>query len=380
MSQQDSLLKQHSLALQTEIKERIEQQNTISFAEFMQMALYQPGLGYYSSGLQKFGKDGDFVTAPELGNLFAQCMAKQFQQILTDLEPAVILELGAGTGSFCVDCMTALDVLGCLPEKYYILEVSADLQQRQKQKINTLAEHLKQRIQWLSQPPTNDFDGIIFANEVVDALAVEVFKYEHNKFKQMRVYWDQEFKSSWQAMPAQLAQQLSAKNLQLDEGYVSEFIPHLSSWLLTVSKHLRKGMVLMVDYGYERSAYYHPQRDQGTLVCYHQHQANFNYFSRVGIQDMTAFVDFTALAEAADDCGLSVDGYTTQSHFLMSLGIGEILGDCENDYKNYYRNTTEMKKLTLPNEMGEKFKVMALSRGMNPELLGFTFSNQLHLL
>ncbi|HHL32533.1 MAG TPA: SAM-dependent methyltransferase, partial [Oceanospirillales bacterium] len=317
---------------------------------------------------------------PELGNLFAQCMAKQFQQILTGLESALILELGAGTGSFCVDCMIALDALGCLPEKYYILEISADLQQRQKQKVKTLPEHLKQRIQWLSQPPINDFNGIVFANEVVDALAVEVFKYEQHQFKQMRVHWEQEFKSSWQPMPTPLAQQLSAKNLQLDEGYVSEFIPHLSSWLLTVSKNLRKGLVLMVDYGYERSAYYHPQRNQGTLVCYHQHQANFNYFSRIGIQDITAFVDFTALAEAADDCGLSVDGYTTQSHLLMSLGIGEMLGDSENDYKNYYKKTTEMKKLTMPNEMGEKFKVMALSRDINTELRGFTFSNQLHLL
>jgi SAM-dependent MidA family methyltransferase len=384
MPQIDSSLKQHSLALQNIIKERIEHENNISFAQFMQMALYQPGYGYYSSGTHKFGKEGDFVTSPELGSLFAQCMAQQFQQVLSQIESPVILELGAGTGQFCYDCLLALDDMHCLPKTYTILEVSADLQQRQKDKIKTLPKHLSSLVEWIQQPLEQPFNGVIFANEVIDALAVEVFRVENLHYQQMCVTWnddiDHGFKEKWQAMPDNLAQQLEAKELTLSDGYVSEFVPNLSAWLKTITENLKQGVVLLVDYGYERSAYYHPQRNQGTLICFSQHQANFNYFENVGIQDMTAFVDFTAVAEAADDCRLDVDGYTTQAHFLMSLGIEQKLGDSENDYTNYYKNTTEMKKLVMPNEMGEKFKVIAFSKNFEQALMGFNFSNQLHLL
>ena len=385
MSQQDSTIEQHSLAshglaLKKKITERIEKQGDISFAQYMQMALYQPGLGYYSSGNHKFGESGDFVTAPELGDLFAKCMAKQFQQLITKISSPIILELGAGTGQFCYDCLLELDCLNTLPEKYYILEISADLQARQKQKIATLPDHLQQLVCWIQQPLTEDFNGIIFANEVVDALAVEVFKVEDQHYKQMRVSWDADFKQQWQYFPKLLNSELLKKNLNLQDGYVSEFIPHLADWLTTISQNLSQGVILFVDYGYDSKAYYHPQRNEGTLVCYFQHQANFDYFSNVGIQDITAFVDFTALAQAADDCQLSVDGYTPQAHFLMSLGIQDKLGDSEADYENYYKKTTEMKKLTMPNEMGEKFKVIALSRNCDEELQGFSFSNQLYLL
>jgi len=380
MPQLNSQLKQHSLALQNKIRERITQQNDISFAELMQMALYHPGLGYYSSGTHKFGKDGDFITSPEMGQLFAQCMANQFQQILKGLSSPVIVELGAGTGQFCFDCLLELDKLNSLPEKYYILEVSADLQQRQKQKIEGLSKHLKAKVEWLSKPLENVFSGVIFANEVIDALAVEVFKYEDQQFKQMRVGYEGGYVKKWQAFPQHLNKEIGHKELNLAEGYVSEFIPHLNEWLNTITQCLKQGVVLFVDYGYERKGYYHPQRNQGTLVCHFQHQANFDYFSNIGIQDITAFVDFTAVAEAADVCGLSVDGYTTQAHFLMGLEIHNKLGDSEKDFTNYYQNTTEMKKLTLPNEMGEKFKVIALSRDYEGDLLGFAFSNQLHLL
>lgn len=380
MSQLNSNLEQHSLALQKEIREKIAKHNDISFAEFMQMALYHPGLGYYSSGTHKFGKEGDFVTSPELGNLFAQCMAGQFQQVLKDLPSPVIMELGAGTGQFCFDCLIELDNLNCLPEKYYILEVSADLQQRQKLKIDSLSSHLKELVEWISQPFDNQFSGVIFANEVLDALAVEVFKYEKQQYKQMRVNYNGSFNQGWKAFSDSLNLQITDKQLDLTDGYVSEFIPYLSEWLQTISHNLKQGVVIIVDYGYDRNAYYHPQRNEGTLVCHFQHQANFDYFSNIGIQDITAFVDFTAVAEAADDCDLSVDGYTTQAHFLMGLEIQNKLGNSETDYSNYYQKTTEMKKLTMPNEMGEKFKVIALSRNFEDELAGFSFSNQLHLL
>ncbi len=380
MSEIDPSLKQHSLALTQMIRQRIAKESNISFSEFMHMALYQPGLGYYSSGTHKFGKDGDFITSPEQGDLFAKCLAKQFKQVLDSLDTPVIMELGAGTGQFCYDCLIELDQLNCLPEKYYILEVSADLQHRQKQKLNTLPEPIKQRVEWIYEPPIDEFNGVVFANEVIDALAVEVFKVEDQSYKQLRVDCDSDFSKTWVKFPNALEVDLLSKNLDLADGYESEFIPYLSEWLQTITAGLEKGAVFFVDYGYERNSYYHPQRNQGTLVCHFQHQANFDYFKNIGIQDITAFVDFTAVAEAADDCGLSVDGYCTQAHFLMSLAIHDKLGDSENDFENYYRKTTEMKKLTLPNEMGEKFKVMALSKNFDEDLLGFSFANQLHLL
>ncbi len=373
-------LEQHSLALQKIIKDKIEKTGSISFAQFMHMALYQPGFGYYSSGNHKFGKEGDFVTAPELGDLFAKSMASQFSQVIHTIQSPIILELGAGTGQFACDCLLELENLNNLPEKYYILEVSADLQQRQVQKIKSLPKKLSQLVEWISQPLTQQFNGVVFANEVVDALPVEVFRYHDNEFQQMRVTWNDSFKKTWGEFPENLLKQIKDKNLQLIEGYTSEFIPHLDSWLNSITQNLNQGVVIFVDYGYERNAYYHPQRSDGTLICFYQHQANFDYFSNVGIQDMTAFVDFTALAEAADSCGLEVDGFTTQAHFLMSLGIQNHLGDSQNDYKSYYQNTTEMKKLTMPNETGEKFKVMAFSKNYADELVGFSISNQLHLL
>jgi SAM-dependent MidA family methyltransferase len=380
MSQLNSDSEQHSLALVHAIRERIKQHNSISFAQFMQMALYQPGLGYYSSGCHKFGKHGDFITAPELGPLFAQCMAQQFQQVLSQVESPVILELGAGTGQFAYDCLLELEKLNCLPNNYYILEVSADLKQRQAKKIQNLPNNLSYRVKWISQPLLEKFNGVIFANEVLDALPVEVFKIIDNQFQQMQVSWDEGFRQTFKPMPEHLKKQMRDKELKLAENYISEFIPNLASWLKSISQNLNQGIVLFADYGYERSAYYHPQRNQGTLVCFHQHQANFDYFKNVGIQDMTAFVDFTAVAEAADACGFEVGGYTTQAHFLMSLGIEQKLGDSEHDYTNYYQNTTEMKKLVMPNEMGEKFKVIAFSKHFDDELMGFNFSNQLHLL
>ncbi|MCB1604616.1 MAG: SAM-dependent methyltransferase, partial [Xanthomonadales bacterium] len=212
------------------------------------------------------------------------------------------------------------------------------------------------------------------------ALPVEVFKYSNNQYQQMRVDYKDDFKTLWSEFPQNLYEQLHAKELDLPESYVSEFIPNLSSWLNTISQNLKKGVVLFVDYGYERDAYYHLQRNNGTLVCHHRHKANFDYFENIGLQDITAFVDFTAVAEAADDCGLDVDGYTTQAYFLMSLGIQNLLGDSDDNYSKYYEKTTELKKLTLPSEMGEKFKVIGLSRNFSQELNGFAMMNLLHLL
>lgn len=373
-------LQQHSLTLLEKIREQIQLSGSISFAQFMQMALYYPGLGYYSSGMKKFGKEGDFITSPELGSLFAKCMARQFQQIMMETKDSIILELGAGTGQFCCDCLIELDNLNSLPSKYYVLEISADLKQRQMHKINELPEHLSSIVQWLDQPLEFKFNGVIFANEVLDALPVEVFQFNGNHFKQKRLTWNEGIEESWGSFSENLNQQIQQRELNLEQGYQSEFIPNLENWLYSITENLNSGLVLLVDYGYDRETFYHPQRNQGTLVCHHQHKANFNYLDNLGLQDITAFVDFTAVAEACDDCGLDIDGYTTQAHLLMSLGIHELLGDTESEFSKYYEKANEMKKLVMPEEMGEKFKVIAATKNLDLKLLGFTMNNQLHLL
>jgi SAM-dependent MidA family methyltransferase len=373
-------LEQHSLTLRDKIREQIDQSGSISFAQFMQMALYYPGLGYYSSGMKKFGKQGDFITSPELGPLFAKSIAKQFQQILKQTEGSIILELGAGTGQFCYDCLLELEQLQSLPEKYYILEISADLKQRQQQIIALLPNHLTELVVWINQPPEQGFCGVIFANEVLDALPVEVFEFNDNKYQQKRLEYKDGFKETWANFSDNLHQQIIDKNLNLEVGYQSEFIPNLENWLRSITENLTQGLVLFIDYGYEREAYYHPQRNQGTLVCHHQHQSNFNYYGNLGLQDITAFVDFTAVAEAGDNCGLDVEGFTTQAHLLLSLGIQERLGDPESEYSNYYEKANQLKKLVMPEEMGEKFKAIALTKNLDTQLLGFSLNNQLHLL
>jgi len=358
-------------ALQHKIADKIKQNGKISFAEFMKMALYSPGLGYYSAGLNKIGAEGDFVTSPELGALFAQCHANVFAGVLKQLNDAVFLELGAGTGQFCVDFLLALESMDSLPEHYYIIEVSADFKQVQQQKIQTLPPYIQQKIKWLDQPPKQPFEGIIFANEVLDALPVEVFQFKQNQYQQlMLTLKNNQLTEQWQRFNQPLNAQLQQLNLSLSEGYRSEFIPNLDAWIQSVTGHLSKGLAVFVDYGYGRPTYYHPQRVDGTLVCQRRHQANFNPYNDIGLQDITAFVDFTAVAEAFEKTGFKLIGYTTQGDFLVDAGISQHL-DPDGDYQNYYQLASEMKHLVLPQEMGEKFKTIAASKNLDISLNGF---------
>ncbi|MCF6299649.1 MAG: SAM-dependent methyltransferase [Proteobacteria bacterium] len=372
------LAKQLSLSLIAKIKDEIKQKQQISFARYMEMVLYQPGLGYYSAGLHKIGKQGDFVTSPELGSLFAKCHASQFAQVLVHLTQAVILELGAGNGSFCCDVLLSLDDMEQLPESYQILEISADLKQQQQNKIQQLPKHLTRLVSWIDRPPTKEFEGIIYANEVLDALPVEVFRYQHGEYHRLMLQWQQGFVEKWDKFPPDLMQQIIARELKLEEGYRSEFIPHLNQWLELIVHGLKKGMLLFVDYGFGRKEFYHPQRNQGTLVCHQRHRANFEPYQDVGLQDITAFVDFTAVAEAAHKANMEVSGFTSQGDLLSYLDIEQWL-DPEQKYEDYYQLVSEMKKLMLPNEMGEKFKAFAATKSMDIELVGFK-NNKLHHL
>ncbi|WP_395374063.1 class I SAM-dependent methyltransferase [Marinicella sp. W31] len=369
---------QLSLALIEQIRDQIIAQGSISFHQYMHMALYQPGLGYYSGGLHKIGSEGDFITASTIGQLFAKTISQQFIEIMQNLSQPIILELGAGTGQFAYDVLQALNSAGQLPDNYYILEVSADFKQQQKTLLAQLPDNISERIIWLDKTPEFEFNGIVFANEVIDALPVEVFRCHDNSYQRLMIDWQDGFNEIWADFPQTLLQQLHDKQLQLPENYRSEFIPHLPEWLHSISHSLVSGCMLFIDYGFHRKGYYHPQRNSGTLVCHQRHRAHFNPLIDTGLQDITSFVDFTALAEAADTCGLEVVGYTTQSNFLMDLDIHLWL-DNQLPYDQYYDLSNELKKLVMPNQMGEKFKVMALCRNYPNQLQGFK-NNNLHLL
>lgn len=357
--------------MQHKITAQIKQKDAISFAEFMHMALYEPGLGYYSAGMTKLGADGDFVTAPEMGSLFARSHAVCFAEVLPQLKNPVVLELGAGTGQFCVDVLQTLKQLNTLPAQYAIFEISADLKAVQKQTVAQLPSELSNLVVWLDSPPTESFEGIIFANEVIDALPVEVFQYTGEQFQRLMLTdKNGHLSEQWQDFEPKLLQQLTQLKTDFEPGYRSEFIPHLNAWMKSIVANLSKGLVLMVDYGYGRPAFYHPQRTKGTLVCHQRHQANFNPYQDVGLQDITAFVDFTAVAEALDEAGLQVVGFTTQADFLLATEIDQWL-DPEGDFKQYYKQVTEMKKLVMPDEMGEKFKTIAAVKNLSINLSAF---------
>ncbi len=361
-----------SVTLSRRIRQRITQHGALPFSDYMRMALYEPGLGYYSAGLAKFGADGDFITAPELGALFATGFAAAFVTVFPLVHRPVLLEIGAGSGAFARNALLALHDAACLPSHYWILETSAHLRQVQKETLATLPEALRQRIRWLDEPPRSDFEGIVFANEVIDALPVEVFRRNRlagTGYDRLHVTNKETgFTDHWRPMPASLASRIPETCHALPDGYRSEFLPQLTPWLKEITSGLCRGAVFLVDYGYPRADLYHPDRHTGTLVCHQRHQARFDPYYAPGMQDITAFVDFTAVAESLDAAGLRVTGFTTQGAFLLENGIEQSLGQADNStYSAYYRRVTEFKQLVLPAEMGEKFKVMLGTRGLSED-------------
>jgi SAM-dependent MidA family methyltransferase len=369
----------HSQALQNVIRaEIVSNDGHISFARFMQLALYEPGLGYYSAGASKFGKSGDFVTAPEISPLFSICLARQCAEVLSELEQPVILELGAGTGIMASDVLAELEQLDCLPESYLILETSADLRQRQRKLIEQEIPQLLARVSWLDQLPDKPFEGIILANEVLDAMPVQRFCLHQDKIEELHVSWRQGG-FGWEHFAAddELAKRLETiiaeLNIGLNEPYCSELNPHLEAWIASLSSCLEQGLMLFIDYGYSRHEYYHQQRAQGTLLCHYRHHVHADPFINIGLQDITASVDFTALAEAALKADLKLAGFTSQMYFLLGSGLEKILQqNGQRDKVQELEFSRQVKLLTLPGEMGERFKVMALSRKLDNALSGFS--------
>lgn len=364
------------------IRHEILARGPMEFSRFMELALYAPGLGYYSAGRTRFGPNGDFVTAPELGNVFARCLARACEPVLDQLGPsASVLELGGGSGALCVDLMQAWAATDRAPSQYRILEPSATLREEQRDRVaSTLPSGLAARVAWIDGPPEQDWHGIALANEVIDALPTfrfvrregEVWS-EHVRLGGSDVS-DAENASPFQICerPAEAWLAASVHHIErrlgrkFEEGYRSEVLPQLPAWIDAVIGTLKRGLALFVDYGYARSDYYRPDRRDGTLVCHYRHHAHGDPLHRVGLQDITAFVDFTALAEACTRIGFDLVTWLPQSQFLLAAGLAEVLeSDARGDAAAQYTLARQVKRLMLPDAMGERFHVAAFKRGVD---------------
>lgn len=371
---------QHSQQLIELIREEIIQEGPMSFARFMELSLYAPGFGYYVSGLQKFGRQGDFVTAPEISPLFSRCVAAQCQQVLAQMPGANILEFGAGSGRMAVDILLALKEANCLPEHYYILELSAELKERQRQLCAEVIPDLLPNIVWLDALPRMPFKGVVLANEVLDAMPVHRFKITaEEKLYELSVDWQNE-KLTWvmHEPSEEINAAVAGLNLSVRD-YESEINLLLPHWFASLSDFLTEGVVLLFDYGFPRSEFYLPERDQGSLMCHYQHRAHSDPFCNVGLQDITTHVDFTAVAEAASNAGFDIYGYTNQASFLLSCGISDLILPYLGT-KQELDICNQVKILTLPQEMGELFKCIALGKNFGHPLLGFSYRDLRHYL
>lgn len=362
---------QHSARLIEAIRAEIAVQGGwISFARYMELALYAPGLGYYTAGAHKFGEAGDFITAPELSPLFGRTLARQVAQIMAESAPH-ILELGAGSGKLAVDMLGELERLGCLPDSYCILEVSADLRARQQALIGQCLPHLLSRVHWLDALP-EQLSGALVANEVLDALPVHLVHWQDSAMSEIGVSWDESglVREERAIVDDQLLQ--AAQQIKVPDNYVSEICLAARGLVTSLACRLTQGTLIFIDYGFGAREFYHPQRLNGTLMCHYRHRAHDDAFFLPGLQDITAHVNFTDIAETGIDAGLELSGYTSQAFFLINNGIADLMAETSpEDLRAYLPLSAQLQKLTSPAEMGELFKVIALSKNRANPLSGF---------
>ncbi len=378
----------HSAQLVAAVQAAIAQAGqAISLGEYVHQALYASNLGYYAAGTRKFGEQGDFVTAPELGSVFAECVARGIRRVFAQLNHAdrghaCVLELGAGSGQFAYDCLLGLHAVKVKPARYYILEVSADLRERQQELLATLPHDLFALVEWLDAPPAKPFEGVIFANEVIDALPMERFCVTAEGDVRMEcIDTDMATASGLRSVgvpaTAPIAEAVASLQKELGGGdpwqlpFESEIRIGLADWLHSVTKSLTRGVVLFVDYGSDAAELYRSDRTSGTLLCHYRHRAHDGVLLWPGLQDITCWVDFSQVATSAVELGWTLDGYTTQAHLLIDLELDDVLtARFENaSTTRRLRLASEVKQLTLPGEMGERFKAIALSRGLEHGLL-----------
>ena len=370
----------HSQRLQQHIHDDIAAHGGwISFARYMELALYTPGLGYYAAGATKFGPAGDFTTAPERSHLFGRTLARQVAQVLAETGGDV-LEAGAGSGKLACDVLLELEKRGVLPTHYLILELSGELQARQHATLAAQAPHFLERVQWLEQLPPS-FTGVVLGNEVLDAMPIHLVTRENGTLYERGVCITHE-KLDWQDRPlADGALQQAAAALDLPAGYLTEINLAAPAFVASLAERMARGVMFFIDYGFPRTEYYHPQRSAGTLMCHYRHHAHGDPFFWPGLQDVTAHVDFSAIAHAGVEQRLDVLGFTTQANFLINCGITDLLAEISpEDTARYLPLANQAQFLLSPAEMGELFKVIALGKDIDKPLLGFARGDQRHRL
>ncbi|MBM3347583.1 MAG: class I SAM-dependent methyltransferase [Betaproteobacteria bacterium] len=354
----------------------------LPFARYMELALYAPGLGYYSAGARKLGADGDFITAPELTPLFGHVLAQQVAELFR-AAPRRLLEVGPGSGALAASVLEMLEELAALPAQYLILELSADLRERSRATLAARVPHLAGRVAWLDRLPAA-FSGVVLGNEVLDAMPAEVFRVAAHGIEQagvtLRTDGTPGFAWAYRPAPAELAAAVARLAPSgLAPGYTSELSLAARGFARSIAGMLAAGAAIFIDYGFPRREYYHPQRSEGTLMCHYRHRAHADPFFLPGLQDITAHVDFSAMADAAVSGGLQVLGYATQAQFLINCGITDLLsqrmqagGDAETGGgASWFAASNAAQHLLSPAEMGELFKVIAFGRGVAPALSGF---------
>ena len=366
----------HSDRLLQHLREQIAAHGPMPFSQFMERSLYAPGLGYYSAGKAKFGEAGDFVTAPELGELFARCVVNAVAPVLHMLGgEADFLELGGGSGAFAEVALKAFAAAGSLPHRYLILEPSADLRERQRGRLAAaLPAGLNARVRWLDGPPDHGWRGVLFANEVIDALPATRIAMKGGEVYEEHVALDGEGRLVRVDRPADALVAGAVRHVERDlgadfaDGYRTEILPQLPYWLQAVAGSLEAGLMLFVDYGYVRREFYRPERRDGTLMAHYRHHAHADPLWLPGLNDLTASVDFTALAEAGNSAGFGVAAYLPQAQFLIASGLQEAFEAAHAqaaDEAARYRLAQEVKRLTLPDRMGERFQAMLFARGID---------------
>ena len=362
--------REHSDRVAAFIREQIAASGGwISFARYMELALYAPGLGYYSAGAKKLGKAGDFVTAPEISPLYGQTLARQVKQVL-EAGFDEVLEVGAGSGALAATLLEELERAGRAPRSYLILELSADLRERSRDTLAARVPHLLERVAWLNRLPPS-FSGVVLGNEVLDAMPVTMVHVQNGMIEEGgvgarsgRLDW------SWRVASGEPLE--AARALKLPDGFRTEIQLAARGFMRSLAGVLEKGVAFFVDYGFPEREYYHPQRKDGTLMCHYRHHAHADPFWLPGLQDITSHVDFSAIARSAREGGLEVLGYTGQAQFLVNCGITDIMSRTPpQDAGKFLPLANQANRLMSPAEMGELFKVIALGRGMSEPLMGF---------
>lgn len=358
------------------IRDEIARNGSIPFNRFMELALYAPGLGYYAGRKRKFGASGDFITAPESFPVFGPCLARTATEILESLGGGTILEVGAGSGKLAATILNELATSDALPDSYDILELSADLRERQAAAIEQAAPEHIARVRWLDRLPEPGFRGLILANEVLDAMPVERFKVDVEGIKRLGVTW-RSGRFDWVELPPPPAVVDRIAPLSLAPNYVSEVGLAAEAWVRSAGERIGAGVLLLFDYGFPRAEFYHPDRASGTLMCHYRHRAHADPLILPGLQDITAHVDFTAIANAGAAVEMKLLGYTSQAAFLIGSGLEEFMRTSDpNNVRAHLSLTEQVKKLTLPHEMGELFKICALGRGTNKEPSAFAIQDR----